>query len=162
MAEVRVGSGFDVHRLVTGRDLVIGGVKIPYDRGLDGHSDADVLLHAIMDALLGAAGLPDIGQQFPPGDPSYEDADSMKLLAQVVRMIGEAGFTQIVNIDATIIAERPKMADHIPAMRQAIATALNIDAGRVNVKATTTERLGFTGREEGIAANAVCLISNDG
>ncbi|MBU8934434.1 MAG: 2-C-methyl-D-erythritol 2,4-cyclodiphosphate synthase [candidate division Zixibacteria bacterium] len=162
MTEIRIGSGFDVHKLVEDRDLVIGGVRIPYERGLEGHSDADVLLHAIMDALLGAAGLPDIGQQYPPSDPAYKDADSKGLLAQVVRIVQDAGFGQIVNIDATIIAERPKMANHIPAMKTAIANLLKIDPGRVNVKATTTEGLGYIGREEGIAASAVCLISNDG
>jgi len=162
MAEMRVGYGFDVHPLVEGRDLIIGGVKIPFDRGLDGHSDADVLLHAIMDALLGAAGLPDIGQQFPSSEETFKDADSTILLTRVVQMVHNVGFVQIVNIDATIMAEQPLMANHIPAMKIAIAKKLEIDHRRVSIKATTTEKLGFVGREEGIAAAAVCLISDDG
>ncbi|RKX27693.1 MAG: 2-C-methyl-D-erythritol 2,4-cyclodiphosphate synthase [Candidatus Zixiibacteriota bacterium] len=159
---MRVGYGFDVHPLVEGRDLIIGGVKIPFDRGLDGHSDADVLLHAIMDALLGAAGLPDIGQQFPSSEETFKDADSTILLTRVVQMVHNVGFVQIVNIDATIMAEQPLMANHIPAMKIAIAKKLEIDHRRVSIKATTTEKLGFVGREEGIAAAAVCLISDDG
>lgn len=162
MTEMRVGYGFDVHPLIEGRDLIIGGVKIPFDKGLDGHSDADVLLHAIMDALLGAVGLPDIGQQFPSSEETFKDADSIVLLTRVVQMVHDIGFVQIVNVDATIMVERPKMADYIPAMKIAIAKALGIDKGRVNVKATTTEKLGFVGREEGIAAAAVCLVGNDG
>ncbi len=161
MAELRIGHGSDVHRLVKGRNLIIGGVKIDHDYGLDGHSDADVLLHAIMDALLGAAGLGDIGQHFPPADAAYKDADSIDLLTQVARMIKGAGFGTIINIDATIVAQSPRMSPHIPNMRDRIAAVLNITASRVNIKATTTERLGFTGRGEGIAAEAVCLVKSD-
>jgi 2-C-methyl-D-erythritol 2,4-cyclodiphosphate synthase len=158
---MRIGHGFDVHQLVKGRSLVIGGVTITFDRGLAGHSDADVLLHAVMDALLGAATLGDIGRHFPPSDPAFEDADSCELLRQVGALIRQAGFGQIVNIDATIMAECPPMAPHIPEMRKKISDVLNIDLSQVNVKATTTEKLGFVGREEGIAASAVCIISED-
>lgn len=162
MAEFRVGHGYDVHCLVVGRRLVIGGVEIEHERGLDGHSDADVLLHAIMDALLGAAGLGDIGQHFPPTDRAYKDADSLHLLQRVGSLVRAAGYTTLVNIDATIKAERPRMAPHVPTMRERIAKALEIKMSRVNIKATTTEGLGFVGREEGIAAEAVCLIASDG
>ena len=159
MTDFRIGHGFDVHRLVTGRPLVVGGVTIPFEKGLDGHSDADVLLHAIADALLGAAALGDIGQQFPPDDDAFKNADSAQLLSRVRTMIQEAGLIQIGNVDAVIMAEAPKMNPHIPAMRRRIADVLEIDESRVGLKATTTERLGFTGRGEGIAASAVCLIS---
>jgi len=161
MTNLRIGHGFDVHAFAEGRELMIGGICIPHEKGLLGHSDADVLLHAVMDALLGAAGLPDIGQQFPPTDPTYEHADSGVLLSRVGQMIRAAGFTKIVNIDATILAEQPKMNPHIPAMKKAIADILGTPVECVNVKATTTERLGFVGREEGIAAEAVCLIAGD-
>ncbi len=154
---MRVGQGFDVHRLVAGRRLVIGGVEIGYDRGLLGHSDADVLLHAICDALLGAAALGDIGKHFPDTDPQYQGIDSRALLRQVVALLADRG-RRVVNVDATIIAEAPRMAPHIPRMVQNIAADLGIEAHYVNVKATTTEQLGFTGRGEGIAAQAVCLV----
>ncbi|MCR5690642.1 MAG: 2-C-methyl-D-erythritol 2,4-cyclodiphosphate synthase [Eubacterium sp.] len=155
---MRIGMGYDVHKLVADRDLIIGGVKIPHELGLLGHSDADVLLHAIMDALLGAAALGDIGKHFPDTDPAYKGADSLKLMEHVGKMLREAGFT-IENIDATIIAQRPKMRPHIDSMRENIAGALQIDLDRVNVKATTEEGLGFTGTEEGISSQAICLLS---
>ena len=155
----RVGQGFDVHALVPGRRLVIGGVEIPHEKGLLGHSDADVLLHAICDALLGAAALGDIGRHFPDSDPRYKGIDSRELLRHVARLVKERGFTAS-NVDATIVAQAPRMAPHIPGMVQNIASDLGIDAGCVNVKATTTEMLGFTGRGEGIAAQATCLISS--
>ncbi len=161
MNKLRVGHGFDVHPFAACRRLVVGGVVIPYERGLMGHSDADVLLHAIADALLGAAGLPDIGQHFPPTDERYRDADSGKLLAEVCRMVHRAGFPVIHNIDAVIMAERPQMNPHIAQMKTNIAAVLGIDETRVGLKATTTEKLGFVGRGEGIAASAVCLISGD-
>lgn len=154
---MRVGMGYDVHRLVEGRDLIIGGVKIPYEKGLDGHSDADVLLHAVMDALLGAAALGDIGKHFPDTDPEYEGADSVCLLKQVGGLIEEAGYL-IENIDATIIAQRPKMRDYIDTMRENIARALGIEINQVNVKATTEEGLGFTGEGAGISSQAVCCL----
>ena len=154
---MRIGMGYDVHRLVEGRDLIIGGVKIPYEKGLLGHSDADVLLHAIMDSLLGAAALGDIGKHFPDTDPKYKGADSMALLRGVGRMLGETDF-QIENIDATIIAQAPKMRPHIDTMRQNIADALGIDVSQVNVKATTEEGLGFTGTGEGISSQSICLL----
>ena len=154
----RVGSGFDVHQLVAGRALIIGGVKIPYGLGLLGHSDADVLLHAIADALLGAAALGDIGKHFPDTDPAHSGADSRVLLRTVVHRVQEAGFT-VGNIDATIIAQAPKMAPHIGQMRAHIAADCQVDIDCVNVKATTTEQLGFTGRGEGIAAQATALIA---
>jgi 2-C-methyl-D-erythritol 2,4-cyclodiphosphate synthase len=157
MSAVRVGQGFDVHQLVAGRRLVIGGVKIAHDRGLLGHSDADVLLHAICDALLGAAALGDIGQHFPDSDPRYKGIDSRELLRRVAGLVSEEGFVA-ANVDATIIAQAPRMAPHIPAMVANIATDLGIDTSCVNVKATTTEQLGFAGRGEGIAAQAVCLL----
>jgi len=161
MSKLRTGQGFDVHRLVLDRKLVIGGVEIPHSMGLLGHSDADVLLHAIADALLGAGGLGDIGYRFPPSDDRFKDANSGELLAEVWRKLKETGFTSVVNIDSVIMAEQPKMIEHIPAMRKNIARILEMDPSRVSVKATTTERLGFVGREEGIAASAVCLISGD-
>ncbi len=155
---IRVGHGFDVHAFAEGRRLVIGGVDIPHRRGLAGHSDADVLLHAICDALLGAAGLGDIGRHFPDTDARYRGIDSRELLRHVVGQLRDLGW-QIANVDATIIAQAPKMSPHIPAMCAHIAADLGLPAEAVNVKATTTERLGFTGREEGIAAEAVCLIA---
>ncbi len=154
---MRVGQGFDVHPLVEGRKLIVGGVDIPHERGLLGHSDADVLLHAICDALLGAAGLGDIGRHFPDSDPRYQGIDSRRLLREVVRLLREKGFG-VVNLDATIIAQAPKMAPYIAQMVANIAADLEVAADCVNVKATTTEKLGFTGRGEGIAAQAVCLI----
>ena len=162
MKNLRVGHGFDVHPLVEGRDLIIGGVKIPFERGLAGHSDGDVLLHAIMDALLGAAGLPDIGQHFPPSDDKYKNADSAELLKTVLQLVREAGFADIINIDATIMAEKPHFSSHIPSMKLKIAKTVDVDPSRINIKATTTEKLGFVGREEGIAASAVCLVAGDG
>lgn len=155
---MRIGFGFDVHRLVPDRELIIGGVEIPFDRGLLGHSDADVLLHAIADALLGAASLRDIGYHFPPTDERWRGADSRELLSRVVALIREEGY-DVGNIDATICAERPKMNPHIPAMQATIARVLGVSERNVSLKATTTERLGFTGREEGIAAYAVALIN---
>ena len=154
---MRVGMGYDVHKLVEGRDLIMGGVKIPYEKGLLGHSDADVLLHAISDALLGAAALGDIGKHFPDTDPKYKGADSLKLLEHVGELIEEKLYV-IGNIDATIIAQRPKMAPHIPQMRENIARALHIDVNQVNVKATTEEGLGFTGSGEGISSQAIALL----
>ncbi len=153
----RIGQGFDVHALVTGRRLIVGGVEIAFERGLLGHSDADVLLHAICDALLGAAGLGDIGRHFPDSDERYRGANSVELLREVGARVRALGWT-IGNVDATILAQAPKMAPHIPAMVQAIAAALEVQTAQVNVKAKTTERLGFTGRGEGIAADAVALI----
>ena len=161
MNNLRIGNGFDVHKLVKGRDLIIGGVKIDYDKGLDGYSDADVLLHAIMDALLGAAGLPDIGQYFPTTDEKYKDADSGELLSFVLDEIRTSGFN-IINIDSTIIAEQPKMNPHIADMKDKISGILDISASQINIKATTTEKLGFVGREDGIAAMAVCLLKKNG
>ena len=154
---IRIGHGYDVHRLVEGRKCILGGVDIPHDTGLLGHSDADVLTHAVMDALLGAAALGDIGRLFPDTDPQYEGADSLKLLHLVGARLAEAGW-QPGNIDATVIAQAPRLAPHIDAMRHNLAYALGIDAGQVNVKATTEESLGFTGAKQGIAAHAVCLI----
>ncbi|RME25462.1 MAG: 2-C-methyl-D-erythritol 2,4-cyclodiphosphate synthase [Candidatus Zixiibacteriota bacterium] len=159
MPDIRIGHGFDVHRLVKDRVLIIGGVVIPFAFGLEGHSDADVLLHAIADALLGAAGLPDIGQQFPPTDERYLDADSALLLTEVREKVRAAGFGEIVNIDAIIMAERPAMNPHVPSMRERIASILDVPPERINIKATTCERLGFVGREEGMAASAVCLLA---
>jgi 2-C-methyl-D-erythritol 2,4-cyclodiphosphate synthase len=156
---VRIGHGFDVHPLVAGRRLVIGGVEIPFDRGLGGHSDADVLLHAVTDALLGAAGLGDIGRHFPDTDPAHRGADSRRLLQQAMAKVRAAGYV-VVNVDATIIAEAPRMAPHVPAMIANLAADLGVRAERVNVKAKTTERLGFAGRGEGIAAEAVALLDD--
>jgi 2-C-methyl-D-erythritol 2,4-cyclodiphosphate synthase len=155
--KIKIGHGFDVHQLVEGRRLIIGGVDIPYERGLLGHSDADVLLHAIADALLGAAALGDIGKHFPDTDARYKGIDSRQLLRHVVELLKAKGYT-ISNIDATIIAQAPRMAQHIEAMRANVATDTALTLDDVNVKATTTEQLGFTGRGEGIAAEAVCLI----
>ncbi|HET7549372.1 MAG TPA: 2-C-methyl-D-erythritol 2,4-cyclodiphosphate synthase [Usitatibacter sp.] len=154
---MRVGQGFDVHRLVAGRRLVVGGVEIAHDKGLLGHSDADVLLHAICDALLGAAALGDIGRHFPDSDPRYKDADSRTLLREVAKRVREKGHA-IANIDATIVAQAPRMAPHVPAMVANIAADCGMRPGDVNVKATTTEHLGFAGRGEGIAAQAICLL----
>ncbi len=154
---MRIGTGYDVHRLVEGRDLIIGGEKIPYEKGLLGHSDADVLLHAISDALLGAAALGDIGKHFPDSDEKYKGADSLALLREVGRMLEENNYF-ISNIDATIIAQAPKMRPYIENMRSNIAVALNIAVSQVSVKATTEEGLGFSGRGEGISAQAVCLL----
>jgi 2-C-methyl-D-erythritol 2,4-cyclodiphosphate synthase len=156
---MRIGQGFDVHALVPGRKLIVGGVEIPFDRGLAGHSDADVLLHAITDALLGAAALGDIGRHFPQDDVRYAGADSRALLRAAMAKVAAAGYG-VANVDATIIAERPKMAPHIPAMIGNIAADLGLKSGQVNVKAKTTERLGFTGRGEGIAAEAVVLLAD--
>ena len=160
MIDMRIGQGFDVHALVAGRKLIIGGVDIPYEKGLDGHSDADVLLHAICDALLGAAGLGDIGRHFPDTDPRYKGADSRVLLRAVAEKIAAALYA-VANVDATIIAQAPKMAPHAERMAANIAADLGIARGAVNIKAKTTERLGFTGRGEGIAAEAVALLSGD-
>jgi 2-C-methyl-D-erythritol 2,4-cyclodiphosphate synthase len=154
----RIGQGFDVHAFAAGRELIIGGVKIEHPLGLAGHSDADVLAHAICDALLGAARLGDIGHHFPDTDPAYKGIDSLKLLGRVTRALEERGWG-IVNVDATIIAQAPKMAPHLPAMSERLAAAMDVDPGRINLKATTTERLGFTGRAEGIAAQAVALVA---
>lgn len=155
---MRVGMGYDVHKLVEGRDLIIGGVNIPHTLGLLGHSDADVLLHAIMDALLGAAGLGDIGKHFPDTDPAYKGISSMKLLEHVAALIEEKGYV-VENIDATIIAQKPKMRPHIPQMEENIAKALHINTDQINVKATTEEGLGFTGTEEGISSQAICCLT---
>lgn len=154
---MRIGHGYDVHRLVEGRKLILGGVEIPFELGLLGHSDADVLLHAVSDALLGAAALGDIGKHFPDNDPKYKGADSMKLLERVVELLGEKGFS-VNNIDCTVIAQKPKLAPFIEQMKSNIAGVCGIDSDRVNVKATTEEKLGFTGALEGISAHAVCTI----
>ena len=154
---MRIGHGYDVHRLVPGRDLIIGGVKIEYELGLDGHSDADVMLHAVMDALLGAAALRDIGYHFPDTDMRYKGADSRMLLRVVAQKIAAAGY-RVGNIDVTMIAQRPKLKPHIPQMMENIAADLGIDPGRVNVKATTEERLGFTGEGLGMSCHAVCIL----
>lgn len=155
---MRVGHGYDVHRLVEGRKLILGGVEIPWEKGLLGHSDADVLVHAVMDALLGAAGLWDIGHAFPDNDPAYAGIDSMLLLARVRDMLTEKGYT-VGNVDATILAQRPKLAGHIPQMRRNIAQVLEVEEDYINVKATTEEGLGFTGSGEGMAAHAVALLN---
>lgn len=156
---MRVGTGYDVHRLVEGRKLILGGVRIEHDKGLDGHSDADVLLHAVMDSLLGAAALGDIGRHFPDTDEAYRGISSLKLLLKVKDMLQKKGFI-VGNIDATIIAQEPKLADYIDKMKANIANALDVDEECVNIKATTEERLGFTGRKEGISAQAICLIES--
>ena len=157
MTNLRIGHGYDVHRLVEGRKLILGGVDIPWERGLLGHSDADVLLHAVSDALLGAAGLGDIGRHFPDTDPKYKGADSLELLREVYRKISEKGY-RVGNIDVTMIAQRPKLKDFIPQMQENIAAAVGVAPDRVNVKATTEEKLGFTGSGEGMACHAVCLL----
>ena len=156
---MRIGHGYDVHRLVEGRDLILGGVKIDFELGLLGHSDADVLTHAVMDALLGAVALGDIGQHFPDTDPAYKGADSLKLLDHVVELIGEKGW-RVGNVDATIIAQRPKLAGYIPEMRDKLASRMGVSVEQVNVKATTEEKLGFTGAGEGIAVHAVALLES--
>lgn len=155
--QMRIGMGYDVHKLAEERDLIIGGVKIDYEYGLLGHSDADVLLHAIMDALLGAAALGDIGTHFPDTDERYKGISSMKLLEHVATLLKENGY-RVGNVDATIIAQKPKMAPHIPGMRENIATALGVELGRINVKATTEEGLGFTGSGAGISSQAICML----
>lgn len=154
---MRIGHGYDVHKLVEGRDLILGGVKIDYEKGLLGHSDADVLLHAVSDALLGAAGLGDIGRHFPDTDPKYKGADSLGLLREVYRKISEKGY-RVGNIDVTMIAQKPKLKDFIPRMQENIANAVGVTADRVNVKATTEEKLGFTGSGEGMSCHAVCIL----
>ncbi len=154
---MRIGHGYDVHRLTAGRKLILGGVEIPWHVGLDGHSDADVLTHAVMDALLGAACLGDIGQHFPDQDDRYRNINSLLLLKEVRRLIEEKGY-QIGNLDATVIAQKPKLAPHLVAMRRNLAETLEISIDQINLKATTEERLGFTGKEEGIAAHCVCLL----
>lgn len=153
----RVGMGYDVHQLVEDRKLIVGGVEIPFEKGLLGHSDADVLVHAMMDGLLGAAALPDIGTLFPDNDMEYKDIDSTVLLARVMEKLWEKGY-RVVNVDAVIMAQRPKMMPHIPAMREKLAKVMGVEEDCVGIKATTTEWLGFVGREEGMAAQAVCLI----
>jgi 2-C-methyl-D-erythritol 2,4-cyclodiphosphate synthase len=158
---VRVGTGYDAHRLQPGRDLILGGVRIDHPSGLDGHSDADVLTHAIIDAVLGAAGLGDIGQHFPAGEPMYKGASSQDLLAKVVRLVTEAGY-RIVNVDSTVIAEEPRLQPHLVAMRNQLAKCLAVDPGAVSVKATSPEGLGALGRKAGIAAQAVALIEATG
>ncbi len=157
MDEYRIGQGYDAHRLTEGRRLVLGGTVVPYEKGLLGHSDADVLAHAVMDALLGAAALGDIGGVFPPSDPRYEGADSMELLTEVCRLLRDKGYG-IANVDATVIAQRPKISGYIPAMRENIARAAGVSADRISVKATTEEEMGFTGRGEGISAQAIALL----
>lgn len=154
---MRIGHGYDVHRLTEGRDLIIGGVKIPFEKGLLGHSDADVLLHAVSDSLLGAAAMGDIGGMFPDNDPRFLNADSLVLLREVFERLKQNGYS-VVNIDATIVAQRPKMKPYIPEMRMNIAAALSTDIENISVKATTEEEMGFTGRGEGISAHCVCLI----
>jgi len=154
---LRIGHGYDVHRLVEGRRLILGGVEVPHTLGLLGHSDADVLTHAVMDALLGAAGLGDIGRHFPDTDPAYAGADSLKLLDYVVELLEAQGW-KAGNVDATILAQRPKLAPHLEQMRENLAARMKVEPEQVNVKATTEEKLGFTGAEEGIAAHAVCLL----
>lgn len=156
----RIGHGYDVHRLTEGRKLILGGVEIPYERGLLGHSDADVLTHAVMDALLGAAALGDIGRHFPDSDPAYAGADSLALLDQVVALLERNGW-QVGNVDATVLAQKPKLAPYIPRMRDNLAARMRVEPGQVNVKATTEEGLGFTGSGEGIAAHAVCLLTKE-
>lgn len=154
---MRIGHGYDVHKLVEGRKLILGGIEVPYEKGLLGHSDADVLTHALMDALLGAAALGDIGKLFPDNDPDYAGADSVELLKKVCAVITEAGY-RVGNVDCTVIAQRPKLAPHIPAMREKLAAAMGVDVSRVSVKATTEEHLGFTGEGLGIAAHSVALL----
>ena len=159
-SDIRIGHGYDVHRLKAGRKLILGGVEIEYDRGLDGHSDADVLAHAIADALLGAAALGDIGKHFPDTDEKYSGADSLVLLNRVVALLASRGYS-VSNVDATVIAQAPKLAPHIELMRKKLALSLRLNPDRVSVKATTEDRLGFTGSGEGISAHAVCIITKD-
>lgn len=158
--KIRVGYGFDVHRLVEGRELWLGGIRLEHSLGLLGHSDADVLIHAICDAILGAANMRDIGYHFPDTDPKYKGADSKVLLAETLRIVGEKGY-RLGNVDATVCAERPKLKAHIPEMQQCLARVAGVDPDDISIKATTTERLGFTGREEGISAHAVVLLERD-
>ena len=160
MADMRIGHGFDVHKLVPGRKLILGGVEIPYEFGLLGHSDADVLIHALMDAMLGACAMGDIGHLFPDNDDRFLGADSIKLMKEVVRVTGEEGWI-LSNCDVTVICQKPKLAEYIDRMRENIADAAGVEPGQVSVKATTTEALGFTGRGEGIAAEAVCLLTRN-
>ena len=157
---MRIGHGYDVHRLVEGRKLILGGVEIPWEKGLDGHSDADVLLHAVMDAMLGAAALGDIGKHFPDTDASYKDIDSMVLLKHVKQIIAEKEYI-LSNLDVTVIAQRPKLSPYIPFMLDRIAACLEVDPDQINIKATTEEHLGFTGRGEGISCHAVCLLKEN-
>ena len=157
---IRIGHGYDVHRLIEGRKLILGGVRIPYEKGLLGHSDADVLVHAVMDSMLGALALGDIGKHFPDSSPEYEGADSLVLLKKVSEIISEKGYT-VGNIDSTIICQSPKLATYIPQMRENIASALGCDVSRISVKATTEERLGFTGSGDGISAHAVCILQKE-
>ena len=154
---MRIGQGYDVHKLTDGRDLILGGVKVPYEKGLLGHSDADVLVHAVMDALLGAAALGDIGEHFPDTDPAYKGISSVKLLTHVMELLRQHHFA-VGNVDAVIIAQKPKMAPHIPQMRKNLVQAMGVEEDRINIKATTEEGLGFTGRGEGIASQAICLL----
>lgn len=156
---MRIGHGYDVHKLENGRKLILGGVDIPYEKGLLGHSDADVLVHAVMDALLGAAGLGDIGKAFPDTDPAYEGISSLRLLDMVMDLLRQAGL-RVSNVDATILAQRPRLSPYIQRMRENLAMHMDISAGRINVKATTEEGLGFTGAREGMAAHAVCLLED--
>ena len=161
LSNIRIGNGYDVHRLIEGRKLILGGVDIPHSMGLDGHSDADALAHALCDALLGALGAGDIGAYFPDTDPKWKGISSLLLLKEVMRMCREKGF-ELANADSVIVAQKPKLASHLPEMKSNIASALDIETDRINIKATTTEKLGFAGREEGIAAYAVALlIKND-
>ena len=160
MTDFRIGQGYDVHRLVEGRKLILGGVEIPYEKGLLGHSDADVLTHAVMDAMLGALALGDIGKHFPDTDPRYEGADSIALLREVTRMIGEKGW-KLHNLDATVAAQKPKLASFIPEMRERLAEAAGVPVERVSVKATTEEGLGITGNGEGMTATVVCLLEKE-
>lgn len=160
MTKLRIGQGYDVHRLVEGRDLILGGVKVPYEKGLLGHSDADVLLHAIMDALLGAAAMGDIGKLFPDSDPAFKGASSMKLLEEVGRRLADAGYA-VVNVDATLVAQAPKVSPFTETMRENTARALGIAKAQVNIKATTEERLGFTGDGSGMAAQAIALLEKE-
>ena len=156
---MRIGHGYDVHRLVAGRKLILGGIEIPWDQGLDGHSDADVLVHAVMDSMLGAAAMGDIGRHFPDTDASYKDIDSTILLCRVKDKIREKGYV-LSNLDVTVIAQRPKLASYLPQMCRKLADCLNVDLDQINIKATTEEHLGFTGRGEGISCHAVCLLSS--
>lgn len=160
MTKLRIGQGYDVHRLVEGRDLILGGVKVPYEKGLLGHSDADVLLHAIMDALLGAAAMGDIGKLFPDSDPAFKGASSMKLLEEVGRRLADAGYA-VVNVDATLVAQAPKVSPFTETMRENTAAALGIAKAQVNIKATTEEKLGFTGDGSGMAAQAIALLEKE-
>ncbi|MBN1213493.1 MAG: 2-C-methyl-D-erythritol 2,4-cyclodiphosphate synthase [candidate division Zixibacteria bacterium] len=161
MSNLRIGHGFDFHCLAEGRRLIIGGVHIPYEKGLLGHSDADVLLHAVIDAVFGAVGLPDIGQHYPPSDASYRNIDSSVLVQDCLKQAVKAGLTEVINIDCVIMAEEPRLNEFIPAMKEKIASLLKMEVGRVGLKATTTEKMGFVGRGEGIAASAVCLITRN-